>query len=87
MDTTPAPPKRWKLDISELTLGDLEIIQSNDTPFKDRLDLLQTILVDYDIRRVRVVDMPSIMNQIEEEVDILANPTEPVTTGNGSEPG
>jgi hypothetical protein len=78
--------RRWKLDISELTLGDLETIQDDKTPFKERLDLLQTILVDYDIRKVRVVDMPTIMDQIEEEVELLANPTAVKTTDNGSEP-
>jgi hypothetical protein len=64
-----------KIDISELTLGDVETMTTAEAPFAQKMEVLKRIVVEGDPRKIRIKDMPLINDMIEREMERIQNPT------------
>lgn len=74
------------IDISNLTLGDIENVmlkEEKEMSFKEQLDLLDKIVVsEGGARAVPVTEVQNVMNRVQEELAVIVNPT----SDNGAEP-
>lgn len=64
-----------RVDISELTLGDVADMQDNSIPFNTRLGLIQKMLAEGDARSIKLVQMEEFMDIVSLKLDIEADPT------------
>jgi len=65
-----------KVDISELTLGDMEILSNQEKfGFSEQLAVLERIVVEGDVRKIRLIDLPKVAEMIQTQVEAAANPT------------
>ena len=74
------------IDISNLTLGDIENVMlkdEKDMTFAEQLDLLDKIVVsEGGARAVPVTEVQNVMNRVQEELAVIVNPM----SDNGAEP-
>lgn len=64
------------VDISELTLGDMEILSNQEKfGFNEQLEVLERIIIGGDVRKIRLVDLPKVAEMIQTQVEAAANPT------------
>lgn len=66
------------IDVSELTLGDIEAVMAEDyePTFKEQLDLLDKVVVsDGGSRAIPVVQVQAVIVRVREELEALVNPT------------
>ena len=65
-----------QVDISELTLGDMEILSNQEKyTFTEQLEVLERIVSEGDVRAIRLLDLPKVAEMIQEQVEEAANPT------------
>lgn len=64
-----------KVDISEVDLGMLADLTSNDIPFSERLAIIQRMLIEGDARKIKLVKLERFMELVTLKIEVSANPT------------
>jgi hypothetical protein len=71
------PVASYVVDVSELTLGDIEKLMggSSQLSFTEQLEIMDHCLVGMTSRSVKIKDAPKVMEQIREALEDMSNPT------------
>lgn len=68
-------PTDLKIDIDQLTLGDLEDLTDNNVPLTAKEKILARLVVNMPIRRIRMLDLPKVIDKVADALTEATNPT------------
>jgi hypothetical protein len=64
-----------KVDLSNVTMGDLIDMTSNDVPFEIRMTVIQKMLTEGEARNIKILDLERFMDLITTKLELQSNPT------------
>ena len=64
-----------KVDISNVTMGDLSDLTSNDVSFQERLQVIQNMLVEGSARNIKILELEEFMDLVTSKLELQTNPT------------
>jgi len=69
-----------KVDLSNVSLGDLSDLTKSDIPFERRMEIIQGMLSEGDARNIKILQLQSFMDLITTKLDLESNPTSGAST-------